>query len=636
MKAAIKLFKAVPISEKNNAPFMGDILKETLPYGFVFAPEVYYNFNYTELLKLSKTVASILGLSGKQANSSFHKSWEKVANASMVQLVMEQIIHYFTTYGFESVGIYNSDSVYIPAEELNIPGLDLDKLELIVIHGLTKDELRVKLLDLLSSGIALAEDTISAVLDVALFVELTNAEVNSIKNKEVKVVLFDFLGLVPNNPIEFLRYVIFKATGKTLLIKDKVTIEMLKNADTKNLTGLFKKYEDEIGLESLATIFHRFKPLFLALRSNAFLKRKINRIRKLTDKYHVPMKEDLLNSVTAYIKRNDLNVAKLDVELSKVNIFRKIRLANALSYRINSDADSILYKIRNGKSFATEFSFDNKAMAFDALIVTIESIAENLRPTLEGKSIYIPDNIVYSLPATEKQFTGYFPSGTYIKVNSDLIAGVYWENLDNYRIDLDLSLVGLGIKIGWDARYRTSERDVLFSGDMTDASNGASELYYLKGQKPAAYLLMLNYYNSRFGAPVVPFKIMAASEVVRNFEGRRKTPYMINPNNMIAVSSSKITANQKQKVIGLITTIPGECRFYFSEFNIGNSITSGFRTYNEQTRKYLVDYHQTLIGLKDVLSTAGAIFVDSPEKCDIDLSPTKLEKDTFVKLLTNK
>jgi hypothetical protein len=640
MKATLRLFKAVPVSNKKYSKFMSiDYMKKTLPYGFVLAPEILGNYDHAEVQNIVKMTIKELGLSSKQMNSSFHKSWGKVAIAPMEQLVMEQLIHYLTTYGFEQLGIYNEDSVYIPAEALDIP--EFEGLNLIVVKGLSKEELYTKILDILNSGMALKDDTITDVIDVALFVELSESDIIRTKNKEVKIALFDYFGIVPADPIEFLRFVLFKALNKTLLIKDAATISMLKQRDNKNIVGLFSQYEKKYGLETLASIFYRFKPLFLALRTNEFLKRKVNRIRKLADVYHRPMRQDYLNNITVFIKNNTLDLDELKNELANpnINIFRKIRLANTLSYRANTEDNSILYKIRNGKGFATKFENINKIDCHNALETVLNSIGNDLRPTLDGKTIYIPNNIFYSVPATEKQFTGMFPSGTYISTKKDLIVGVYWENVGNFRVDLDLSFVALNTKIGWDASYRTPERDILFSGDMTDATNGASELFYIKGKKIEAYTLMLNYYNGNVAnAPEVPFKILAANEIPHEMFEKydRNRHYMIDPNNLIAQTDSKMIPAQKQKVIGLVETRPEEVRFYFSEFNAGNSITSESKPHANFAREYLINYHRTMIKLSDILIASGVVFVNTPEKCDIDLSPNKLEKDTFINILVGK
>lgn len=656
MEATIKLFRALPIETRLKSAddqTYTELMEKTIRLGFVFAPDVVANYsNYDELIKV---VQKTIGLSAEQINSSFHKSWVKVKEADIEQLVVEQIAHYLTTYGKECPGLYlvekeiqwgvddladkvsrledieidkvqDSDYVYIPKEALDIPALDLDAIRLVVIKGYTKEELKDKLIKMLASGIALAEDTIQAVLEVAMLVGFDEKDAGKVNNKEVKAAIYDYFGLFPENPTEFLRFVIFKATSTTLLIKSPEVISSLKESNNLNVVKIFNDYEAKHGLERLAEIFYRFKPIFLALRTNARMKVVVNKIRRLAVKNHKPMPEDYLNSVTAKIGGGEeILLSKLSSELDRVNIFRKIRLAYALKFR-TKDVDSILYRIRNGKGYATSFDFDNKDEAEEVLGVVLASITSDIARNVRGKKIYIPEHMNYSLPATEKQFTGNFPSGTYVSMPSDMIAGIHWDNVKHHRVDLDLSLVSAAGKIGWDAAYRTNERDVLFSGDITDARNGASELFYVKKQSKNAFIMFVNYYN--FDPEVeVPFKILVAKEYVRDF----KQNYTVNPNNVVAITDSKI--NQKQKILGLLVTTTKGNKFYFAETNIGRSITSRNSEFATHSRKYLLDFYENAISLKDVLVSAGAEIVEEKDEADVDLSPETLEKDSILALL---
>lgn len=356
------------------------------------------------------------------------------------------------------------------------------------------------------------------------------------------------------------------------------------------------------------------------------LKTTINRIRKLARKYHEPMPDDYLNEITRQIKQGWIIHEKiLKEELSKANIFRKIRLAYALQFRTKS-VSSILYRIRNGKGWAKSFQFTEKSTAKEILNIVEDSIVADL--DVRGKKIYIPNHMTYALPATEKQFTGDFPSGSYISVPKDMIVGIHWENTSGHRIDLDLSVVNDEGKFGWDADYRSDDRTILFSGDMTDARKpkGASELFYVARQTTNAYLLFVNYYN--YDSEVdVPFKIIVAKEQVKNLSQN----YIVNPNNVFSVAKTKI--NQKQKVLGLLITTPEECRFYFAETYLGGSITSYGSEFSEHARRFLFAFYRNTINLGDILEMAGAEMVDSGEGCDIDLSPENLEKDKIIQLL---
>lgn len=627
MQSTIRLFKAVPINTKKKK-INKELMEATIQSGYIFSPEVLGNYGGDEIVKLMKSTNDILGLSSAKMNQAFHKSWKKIKEANIEQLVMEQIVHYMTTYGFEAMGIYSDSSVYIPPEKLEIPELK-EGVALTVIKGYTKKELKEKLLNLLQSGIALKDQTRDDVVDVALYVELNTKEVESIKNKETKIILYDYIKVLPENPVELLRYIVYKATEKTLLIKDKASIEAIKTSDNSSIYTILVQYKNAYGLERLGEIFYRFKPLFLAFKKNKKIAKIINKIRKHAVKNHLPLKEDYLNTITAKLKNNlKLDYEKLEVELNRVNIFRKIRLAYALKYRTKHRA-SILYRIRNGKSYATSFSFDKKITVKKVYNIVVDSIVKDVSKNVKGKKIYIPEHICYALPTTEKMFTGYFPSGTYVKMSKDMIFGVHWEDVDDHRIDLDLSLINSDIgKIGWDGTYRTEASDILFSGDLTSAPkpHGASELFYVKKQAASSYMLMINYYN--FSEDIeVPYKIIVGKGCLKN-QGKN---YMLDPNDMVTIAPSII--NKKQKMFGLLTVVSNECRFYFAETIIGNAITSSGKDYVEHSRRYLFDFYKNAVTLQEILEKAGAKMQDSAEKCDIDLSPEKVEKDTIINLL---
>lgn len=296
MKSLLRLFKAVEIKSKRRKQTSKSLLKQTLKYGFIFSPEVIFNYTEADLHDLTKIITKEIGLTPEQLNSSFHKSWQKIKEADIEQLVVEQLAHYLTTYGKESpkdyliekevqfgvphlaekiieLGDFRSDKinekdyVYFPKEILDIPEIDIEGINIVVIKGYTIAEIKEKLLDLLGSGIALKEDTVKDVVDVFKFMEIKLDNVDIIKNKEVKIALCDHLKLFPEDPIEFLRFVIFIITNNTLLIKNKGSIEKIKETQKgKEVVKLFRDYEKRYGLEKLSSIFYRFRPIFLAFR----------------------------------------------------------------------------------------------------------------------------------------------------------------------------------------------------------------------------------------------------------------------------------------------------------------------------------------------------------------------------------
>ena len=287
-----------------------------------------------------------------------------------------------------------------------------------------------------------------------------------------------------------------------------------------------------------------------------------------------------------------------------------------------------MYRVRNGKGYAKAFVFTQFENAKKVLKIVNESIIEDMSKNVKGKKIYIPENFTYTLPATEKQFVGFLPAGSYVSTPTDIIVGVHWTNTEIHRVDLDLSLMNIAEgKIGWDASYRTSDGKTLFSGDITDAPlpKGATEAYYIARKSDSAYLMVINYFNHKENESV-PTKIFASAEKINNMKN-----YMVNPNNVLGITDTVIT--DKQKVLGLIISTTKESRFYFVDVNIGKGITSTHNEYMEYTRKYLIDYYNKTISLNDMLVKAGAELVKTKEECDIDLSIETLEKDSILKLL---
>jgi len=269
------------------------------------------------------------------------------------------------------------------------------------------------------------------------------------------------------------------------------------------------------------------------------------------------------------------------------------------------------------------------AITTEAVTAVINAIADDVRTNVDGKTVYIPGNIHYALPATEKQFTGHLPTGTYVSVPENLLVGIHWTNTDKNRIDLDLSMIDASGKIGWDGEYRTGGRGIMFSGDITDAPKpkGASELFYIRKGEPMSKILSVNYFNFDAEDPV-PCKIIAAQHRVKSL----RENYMVNPNHIVA--SANITISKKQNVLGLVTNVDGENRVYFANVNIGGGISASVGVNSERTRQYYVASLINSLGLRDVLVKAGANVVDEkPEGDFVDLSPEALDKTTITKLM---
>jgi hypothetical protein len=551
-------------------------------------------------------------LSGENLNSTFHKSWSKILNSSREELLVEQVLHYTTTYGFKKLGIYSDNTIYIPNEVLNVPGLDVDKLPLKVIKSITEDELVEKCLNLFRKGIALERDTIDSLLFILeeLDYTFTSDVMDTLKNKEANTIIMEKYNVFPNNPVEFLRFMIYKSTGDTLIIQNTEAYSAIRESG-RDISG----YVESFGYEKLARIFLRFKNLFLAFKKAHTSNRKVvNKLRKLAKKYHKAMPLDILNNVT----NASYSFDELEKALENANPFRKIRLLESLAVRMTTDAR--MYRIRNGKVFLERNEDSNN---YTQLYNTIYDSLVNSLSHLKGKRILMTESVDYALPSSEKMYIGNMPIGTSFNVGENALFGIYWENLWG-ATDLDLSAMALNVKIGWNSDYKNDGNSLMYSGDMTSAPNGASEFLYAKKGLDMPYLVMNNIYSGSIGCKA---KIIIAKE---NADGYSRD-YMVDPNNVIY--ENEITLNSKQETFGVFLPTEDGVRFILAPFNSGNKHISGHGEQNEIAREYLMSKYTNVVFLNEVLDKVGAIISYNPdEETDIDLTIQNLEKDSIMNL----
>ena len=401
VRACLRLFKGYLVDDnldtndycKNVSEFKEDMLK----YGLIFACHDSADIPATVV----EQAIDMYGIKAEEWNQTFHKSFATVRDIDIETLVVQQIVHYITTYGFEALGIYDKDTVYIPKEELDIPELKKD-IKLIVISWFNLTELQIKLMTLLSSGIALSKETIEDIMTLSDYIPRDRFD--EIKNKEIRIALYDKYNIVPKNNVEFLRYMIYKLTGSTLLIKNQQSIKALKQCDKEQIYNLLQSYLTNTpnGYIKLAEIFLRYKDLFLALKRplsdmydiedkqiNMYINSAINKISKLSKKYHKPLDNNILDRLSNIKDLTIYNLGRsaINSAITETNSFRLIRILNGLKYRLscNSD-DAIVYKIRNGKAYVSELE---KAMTEEQQVVINDIIRCVKCTSFRSYAVYI-------------------------------------------------------------------------------------------------------------------------------------------------------------------------------------------------------------------------------------------------------
>lgn len=583
--------------------------------------------------ELADLIISTLGIKPVEWASSFHKSWDKVATASIEQLVAEQIVHYFSTYGMESIG-FNSVN-YIPIEKILI---NLDRALSIeaftVVHVLTDDEFKHEIINYIYNVSAPHKDSISYITCLLQYVN--DIDVDSIKSFEVKTIYCDIHNVAPSDSQNFLRLAIYKASNGniTSIVKDKKTIELLKYFSTKLIAESMLEHAD---LAKLSESFFRFKPLFLAFKNNKHLANKINKIRRLANTNHKP--------VTGFTVSNLMNLLALDKKndavkiIEKANIRELVKLINFARYE--TVAKDHIYSIRNGKLFIKIEDENNNinVVRLTNLLWLNDVCTNQLRSALNnfysGKVFYIPNCIEYVAPVSEKQMSDVLPYGTRVNLPKDANAiciGGHWFNNDTQRIDLDFHLNSINGSFGWNSNYRSAENDILFSGDMTDAPKpyGAVEAFRISSKVKDAYILSVNIYNTSIE---VPFDLLFTKDVTNecNFKSKSKdmVSTVINPKNAIAPKLN-LKVHEREEVIG----------FYKDKSFIvyGGDICGGHRIPNKQFMQNVLNASlakcDSMMTMREFIELAGGkVTSEISKEISVDLSPSKLTSTTLFGVL---
>lgn len=582
------------------------------------------------------------GRNGEEANQTFHKSLFKVATEDLIKLYIEQAIHYFTTYGFEELGIYNEESVYIPREKLDIPELQVDSIPFVVIRPITIEAIKELIRNMITVNLALSKQTVQDIVNLSDYINIDEYSdgdnyFSKIKNKEVKSALYGKLGILPKRGDEFLRYLLAKLCDRTLLIKDRETIARLGYVNNKELYELLERYKKQYGLIPLAKVFNRFKPLFIAMKRHPqqmirgyyekedisimkSLNKIINTISKLSKEYHQPMPEADFNNFLKWCECNDKNMAfkeLLKSKIQEVGIYTAIKLYNYLSYNIQSSISKV-YKIRNGKVYV-KGAKNNKYLR-----MLYNIIKEEIQDSVKGKTVYIPYGIDYKMPQSEKQYVGNLPFGTTIELEKKaLVFGIHWTNVPHNinnrvdpqfteslgvysqdRVDLDLHLNSPKYNIGWHESYR-EDNMLLFTGDNTTAPlpDGASEFIYISPEiEDTTFSFKVNNYTTTVGP--IPYEIIVGiadpEDVVDNKN------FVIDPNNIIIKIPMEMELGKSEQIVGIIDVTGDKIKLIFTDLSTSNLAVSTDDIIANSVRNYIKNSASTQLSVEKILVDCDA------------------------------
>ena len=447
-------------------------------------------------------------------NNPFHATWDKVANADYRQLIVEQVLHYLSTYGREAFGL--GAAPVVPTESFQFPDNQPLPVESLTIMHVVNTEVANDIVEHTLTTVAAPHK--NDMVFYSTYCKNTTLSPEKVKSNELRTLLYTMKDLYPEDEDEFVRYLLYRSIGSTLVIKNKKTIRTIKNAmkDEKIARFVLTGFQ-KANLSKLARNFLRLKPIYLAFKTPDTAS-YINKIRRLADIYHKPMSDLRVANLSNLFYQGEDEKAKKVIE--KMSMRELIKVRNFVDMNQLCQGSVIeAYNIRNGKVHLEEGKNRTEGLTGADMNAMDEALRQELcnrtRCKLAGKIFFIPSYIDYCAPVSEKQFIGNIPYGTKFSFPNTVSLGIFWENYKNKRTDLDLHLTTLSGAFGWNASYRNGERTVLYSGDMTDATNGAAEAFYTNYSKlDEPYILSVNNFT---GMPDVPFKFICT-------ESRFKAP----------------------------------------------------------------------------------------------------------------
>lgn len=598
-------------------------IKQGLERGYVIDPRVCNR--YVEQFLLDIPI---------DYRSTFYKNVNDVTSKSRFELLIDQITHYSSTYGTD----FTEGNGYVPNDsEESI--IEFEKYKF--ISCVTPKEMFDRCTGLVQTNVALSSTTAEALTDfIVEFIKKDSNEskreyIEKVQVREVKTRLMSAFKIYVGTPIDILRYIVFVTTGETMIIQNKNLINKIKSSRT---TFVFRNLTDE-DLVKLSQIFLRFKNVFLAFKHNEYVNNRhyINKLRKLAVENHKPMKKSIWDNIFD----DSVTVEDVRAHIGEISNFRKITIIQAINYNLNLQGKNLFknYIIRNGKVFTKlydkSFSRGNRQRLLNIALELMSSIADSIR----DKACYVkyPDGIDIKAPTSEKSFIGDYPIGTSYELADHNMLGIYWRNEWGTR-DFDLSICDAFLgKIGWNSDYYNAVKDIVYSGDMTNADPEASEIMYVKNKSGNNCMLKINRFRGNQGSK---FRFFIAQQQDDSFKSEeRSIPYNVDPNNIkLAVN---LISEKKEQILGII-------------------FDNSFWLVNNQTRNSQVSAHgssqevdsfknkiKSFISLKSILELANfkdvstlkseneedQKILDQIEKGEIEmLDLTNLNRDTLISI----
>lgn len=515
-------------------------------------------------------------------------------------LIVKQMLHYIEVYGLDSPGLFE---------------LEVTKGKVVVVgnvRGVTVAELG----DMVC-GLIYANAPIRRLEDVVELIRVYNIpyDLARVQNNEARIRLYRDGDRFTSGD-DAARYIVFKTTGDSLLIKSPQVLAAVKTNE-KMISLSFLMAHETV----LAQVFNRHKRIIMSLKTRRTAQ-TINRISRHSKTLHVPIREAINKTFIAKALNGEITDYK--AALDAVTLRDKFKYLNLLEWRRLRHSDDV-FVIRNGRAHLEPDRKVYGVEQIDALMKTVvRSVKADLKH-LKGSTILLDANVDYGLPSSQKQMLGNLPFGTSVAVKGGVISsGVYWEDRWGAR-DLDLSAIDeTGERTGW-GQFSGYDKNnpIAFSGDITSAPNGAMEFLTSKSGYDQTYGLFVNIFNGEEGA---------ACELVIGSQTESKSGEMRHGHSVQWIKDpvvrEKVTLVSRGTILGFVRN----GKFVIYAPRVSNGRVSG----NEITRRLIAKGLApvwTISKLFDAVEIKYATEATKGQTYDHDLSYTSFSVDKLEKML---
>lgn len=314
--------------------------------------------------------------------------------------------------------------------------------------------------------------------------------------------------------------------------------------------------------------------------------------------------------------------------------FRLIRMLMYVRSRLNlsGTATDEIYIIRNGKMFIRSDRELKEAIDYsharEVEAMLKEELISRVRKKVAGKRVLFPEGLDLVAPTSERNFVGDVPLFTSYKLSKNNFIGVYWRDEWGTH-DFDLSFCSFsGAEFGWHSNYKDGENKIIFSGDMTKAPYGATEMFHIEREVPDG-VFYVNRYWGKVGSRLRLFFGQGTPVMGKTYGEFGGEEFSMDP--MDVRLQADMVSEKREQMVGVVM----DSRFYFCNLQTSESAISCARLY--PLEKVFGHKIASVVNLRDLLLEAGAVEYKKGENAgepDFDLRLTQGLRPTLIGLFS--